>query len=92
LMLILLVENAFKHGVEKLRADARINIKLKANDDRIHFKISNNFDPEEVNETDIGIGLSNLRRRLEIGYQKDHELKIFKQATSFNVHLALYKT
>jgi len=92
LMLILLVENAFKHGVEKLRSDAFINMTLKANGGRITFDISNNFDPEEVNESTVGIGLANLKRRLEIGYPKKHELSIKKEPTQFNVHLLLHKT
>lgn len=76
LLLILLVENAFKHGVEKLRKDAFVKVKLNAENRIIRFEIINNFDIEEVELNLEGIGISNLKRRLEIGYKKDFELSI----------------
>jgi len=92
LMLILLVENSFKHGVEKLRNDAYIHIELKANKTKIEFKITNNFDPEEVSDKEEGIGITNLKRRLEIGYPKKHKLIFSKQENVFVAYLALHKT
>lgn len=91
LLLILLVENAFKHGVEKLRNDAKVDIKLTAIDSRIKFMISNNYDIEEIEDHNPGIGLSNLKRRLEIGYKKEFELSISKNDETFQAQLSLYK-
>lgn len=75
LLFIVLLENAFKHGAERLIADAFIDIQLTAKSDLIQFKIRNNFDPDELVK-ESGIGLSNLGRRLELVYPEQHTLEI----------------
>ncbi|SDR93815.1 histidine kinase [Gramella sp. MAR_2010_147] len=75
LLFIILLENAFKHGVENLRKDAFVHIKLEANDSEINFEVENNFDTEEITEKP-GIGLKNLKRRLELVYPRTHRLEI----------------
>tara|TARA_R110002020_G_scaffold264952_3_gene479721 strand:+ start:155 stop:949 length:795 start_codon:yes stop_codon:yes gene_type:complete len=75
LLFIIMVENAFKHGVEKLRSNAFVHVSLKATKQQLDFEIENNFDVEEMDETE-GIGLKNLRRRLELVYPNRHELEI----------------
>ncbi len=91
LLLILLVENAFKHGVEKLRNEAFVDIELIAKNGHIDFIITNNYDPEEDPDEPRGIGISNLKRRLEIGYKKDYDLSITKRDETFHVQLSLQK-
>ena len=75
LLFIIMVENAFKHGVEKLRKDAFVHIRLKATKQQVDFEIENNFDAEEMSEKG-GIGLNNLQKRLNLVYLKRHELEI----------------
>ncbi len=88
LLLILLVENAFKHGVEKLRDSTFVRLSLEALEGRIRFKITNNYDlEEEVSEN--GIGLENLKRRLEIGYKDLHKLEVKREAGVFTADLSL---
>lgn len=84
LLFIVLLENAFKHGAECLLADAFIDIQLTATAEHILFQIRNNFDPEEL-PTEPGIGLDNLRRRLELVYPEQHQLEI---DTKDNVYTA----
>lgn len=73
LMFINLIENAFKHGVENLRKDAFVHISLTLKEQRIDFSVLNNFDASlSVQKT--GIGLKNLRRRLQLVYPKKHKL------------------
>lgn len=91
LLLILVVENAFKHGVEKLRNGAFVNMEIIAQNGRIDFTIINNYDMEETDGQPTGIGVSNLKRRLEIGYKKDFDLSIDKKNETFEVKLALHK-
>ncbi|AXT20403.1 sensor histidine kinase [Flavobacteriaceae bacterium AU392] len=75
LLYIILLENAFKHGVENLRENAYVYINMTAENDQINFEIENNFDStQEKQET--GIGLKNLKRRLELVYPKNHTLTV----------------
>ena len=72
LLFIILLENAFKHGVEKLRADAYVSVSMIAIGGEICFMVENNFDATD--DATPGIGLQNLKRRLELAYPRRHEL------------------
>lgn len=82
LLFIIMVENAFKHGVEKLRTDAFVHVRLKATPQLVDFEIENNFDAEEMDGSE-GIGLKNLKQRLELVYQNRHELEISSDPAGF---------
>jgi two-component system sensor histidine kinase AlgZ len=89
LLLIIMVENAFKHGVERLRKGAFVYIRLKATLKYIDFEIENNFDAEDQSESG-GIGINNLKKRLELVYFKKHELEIdTSQAAIYETRLKL---
>ena len=75
LLFIVLLENAFKHGAEKLIENAFISINLESNSDTVYFTVQNNFDVDEQS-TQNGIGLDNLKRRLHLLYPKKHTLVI----------------
>ena len=90
LLYIILLENAFKHGIETLTENAFIHINLYDDTDFIYFKIENNFDPKEISEAK-GIGLTNLRRRLALIYPKKHELTVDKTNNTYNVSLKIAK-
>jgi len=88
LLFILLVENAFKHGVENLRENAYIFINITSTDNEVQFAIENNFDKtEEV--TVPGIGLKNLKRRLELVYPQKHMFTISKTKDKYKAELIL---
>lgn len=72
LLFIILVENAFKHGAENLREGAFIDLAISTDEKGIHFLLKNNFDPDIISE-EGGIGLKNLKRRLELGYPRRHK-------------------
>lgn len=83
LLFIILLENAFKHGVESLKDNAFVNIHLTTHKDELKFTIENNFDnSESMGKT--GVGLKNLKRRLELVYPKNHKL-------SFNIVENIYR-
>lgn len=88
LLFIILVENAFKHGVENLRDKAYVHIALKAKGNSILFRVVNNFDPDERPETP-GIGLRNLKRRLELAYPKRHKLNFTSEGSIYMAQLKL---
>ncbi|WP_347925921.1 histidine kinase [Pontimicrobium sp. SW4] len=86
LLFIILLENAFKHGVENLRDNAYVHINLVAHNNEVKFEIENNFDAIEDNQ-ESGIGLRNLKRRLELVYPKNHTLTITKTDNTYNAKL-----
>ncbi|SRR6056297_339918 len=77
LTFIVLLENAFKHGVEKMRRHAFIDIKMKSEKNQLFFTLKNNFDPT-ISIESHGIGLVNLKKRLVHSYPEQHKL-IFEQ-------------
>lgn len=88
LLFILLLENAFKHGIENLRKNAFVHIELKANEKEVHFTVTNNFDASEVSGKS-GIGLKNLKRRLELAYPDTHSLSFKKEGDIYKSQLSL---
>jgi LytS/YehU family sensor histidine kinase len=88
LLFIILLENAFKHGVENLSKDAYVYINIKAKDNKVLFEIENNFDTTLTKE-DKGIGLKNLKRRLELVYPKKHSLSFSTKENVYKAQLTL---
>jgi hypothetical protein len=78
MLLVPFVENAFKHGVG-LMADPIIIIMLKADGDSIHFAVRNKFNasPSEIKDASSGIGLQNVKRRLDLLYKDHYTLNIY---------------
>lgn len=83
LLFILLLENAFKHGVERLHTDAYVSIHIENTSQQVSFSIENAYDTTQIPETP-GIGLKNLKRRLALVYPKKHTL-------SFDITEDMYK-
>ena len=88
LLFIILLENAFKHGVENLRENAYVHINLIAGEDEIHFGIENNFD-SNGHSKEQGIGLKNLKRRLELVYPQRHLLSYSALDNVYKAQLTL---
>jgi len=76
LLLIILLENAFKHGFEKLIEDKFIELQLGVEEGKLTFTIKNNFSPvpHPREREEKGIGLKNLAKRLELIYPECHKL------------------
>jgi len=90
LLFIILLENAFKHGVESLVDNAYIYIKLIESKGRITFSIQNNFDSDELSKTK-GIGLKNLKDRLHLLYPNTHNLTFEIEGNTYLATLKLHK-
>ncbi|WP_430409829.1 sensor histidine kinase [Kordia sp.] len=88
LLFIILLENAFKHGVENLHENAFVKIHLVANANEIQFAVENNFDEEDVAD-ETGIGLKNLQRRLELVYPKKHSLSFTSKENIYTSELTI---
>jgi len=83
LLLIPLVENAFKHGVSETRTQPFVDIHLSVNKRQLSFIVKNSTEASAL-ESNVkeNIGLSNLRRQLELLY-KEFELSVQQQRAAF---------
>ena len=95
MLFIPLVENAFKHGIG-LVPEPVITIGIRANgDDRVSIIVENKYNPlvrYQENRTQ-GIGLSNLRKRLDLVYPGDYDLNtVDSQTTSSTTTASRYIT
>lgn len=90
MMLIPFVENAFKHGVGMIETP-EININLQTKDKQLLFEVSNkyNYETDEVKDKTSGIGLPNVKRRLNLLYGNQHKLSINKKDGWFSISLKL---
>jgi signal transduction histidine kinase len=90
MLLIPFVENAFKHGVGLIK-DPSIDIHLRVEGGILHFSVKNRYNPAsgEVKDKTSGIGLANVRRRLNLLYSQGHTLHIDKGADWFTATLTL---
>lgn len=86
LLLLPLLENAFKHGASEQREEARISISIVLKDKTLALKIENSK-PSEKLETLPGIGLQNLRRQLELLYPEKHRLDVWDGEREYLVDL-----
>ena len=89
LLFINLLENAFKHGVEKTTNEAFVHILLIENDQKITFTITNNFEIDEASKSK-GIGLTNLKDRLNLIYPNTHQLSHTIKDGVFTATLEIY--
>jgi LytS/YehU family sensor histidine kinase len=94
MLLMPFIENSFKHGASKNIGSMYIKINLEVVDDILNFEISNtipqNKPRNSINPEVGGIGLSNVKKRLELGYEpEDYHLSIFEKDKMFNVILKL---
>lgn len=87
LLLIPLVENAFKHGVSETRNRPYVDIHLSVAKRQLAFSVRNST---EENNGDIreGIGLSNLRRQLELLYT-DYQVLVEQKVSEFCATLTI---
>jgi hypothetical protein len=89
LLLIVFVENAFKHAKFVQSPPVRIEIETALEDDWFSLTIRNNYNGEKEQSAN-GIGLRNVKRRLELLYPNGkHQLTIIKDEFYFTVYLQL---
>ena len=92
LILIPLVENAFKHGARNSKKNGYITIDLNATSNLLDFRIENSFEkPTKKIKAQIGgIGLTNLKKRLDLNYGPDFfNLDIIKEKNKYIAHLKI---
>jgi two-component system, LytTR family, sensor kinase len=88
LLLLSFVENAFKHGASESRFESYIHIDMKLQNGILNFGIENNKENCEKQQSNGNIGLTNVRRQLELMYT-DYDLKVDDENNRFNVGLMI---
>lgn len=89
MLLIPFVENAFKHGTGWM-LDPYIRILLHAEEGKLNFEVENKLSKDDTkHDLGQGIGLSNVKSRLNLLYPNSHELVISTGLDTFNVHLTI---
>ncbi len=89
LLLIPFVENAFKHVSHFIDRKNAIDIDLNRKGDSFYMNISNTKDGIKTSTESSGIGLRNVKRRLELLYPDEYNLVINETPDRFHVSLEL---
>jgi len=89
LILLPFVENAFKHGIDN-HGKGYIRMKLVASQNKIEFTLINSRFPDRVaSQEHKGIGLENVKRRLEHLYPEKHSLEIRVTDVEYGVEMGI---
>jgi hypothetical protein len=92
LLLIVFIENSFKHFSAARNQQAFVHISVKVQDDVLHMKAGNSVDPGYVPKKEVskgGIGLKNVEQRLDLIYPQKHTLVIRKEPAYFETDLTI---
>jgi hypothetical protein len=88
MILIPFIENSFKHSKIEDTAKGWIRLSMSTADNILKFQISNSLETGTYTKDRVGgVGLENVKRRLELSYPNRHELIISKDKNSFTVKL-----
>lgn len=87
LLLIQFIENAFKHGMEEAKSGSFLHIEILLKDGWLYYSSVNSINNREYNKG--GVGLENVRKRLEILYNGRHTLDINQTDTTYQVKLGI---
>ncbi|MEQ9439332.1 MAG: histidine kinase [Cyclobacteriaceae bacterium] len=91
LILIVFIENAFKHSQASQSDNISIDINIRLLDDgTLDFRCANSFQPiMNIENLSQGIGLENVRKRLQLLYPQTHQLEIRQTEDQYVVHLSM---
>jgi len=92
MLLLPFIENSFKHGVGRQSNKVWIKINLRVENNKMDFNIINSKSSQkDLNSKSIsgGIGLENVKKRLQLLYQSDYSLDIENLSDTFSVQLSI---
>jgi two-component system LytT family sensor kinase len=90
LLFLPLIENAFKHSLQKNLTDKWVKLVLAVDEEELIFQTTNPVaEGENTSEQEGGIGLKNVRKRLELLYPNRHQLIVHQANNVFTVTLTL---
>jgi sensor histidine kinase YesM len=90
LLLLPFIENAFKHGTSHETGELDIRILLKTTPQHLIFEVSNpRFEQKNNRKKHKGLGLKNVKRRLDLLYAKNHVLNIQETDNQYSISLKI---
>ncbi|SEN42667.1 GHKL domain-containing protein [Chitinophaga rupis] len=93
MLLIIFLENAFKHSKNNEDEKIFIDVVLRAEEDSIFFSVKNSCSPPMLmpasSKAHSGFGMESVKKRLDLLYPNRHELKIARSERSYSVILSL---
>jgi two-component system LytT family sensor kinase len=89
MLIIPFVENAFKHGVSKSLEKSWIRISIKEVDQMLHIKVSNSLSQNALKGKSGGIGLVNVKKRLDLLFTDQYQLDIAEKNNRYDVFLSI---
>jgi LytS/YehU family sensor histidine kinase len=88
LLLQPLVENAITHGIANLPDGGSVRLSGQIHNGRASLVIENTFDPESTPMRKSGLGLKNVRERLDARYGKEANMRVRAENGTFRVELS----
>jgi sensor histidine kinase YesM len=88
LLLIQFVENAFKHGLEHFKDNSYLEIKIDIRNGQLRYESVNSINEAQPSGSG-GLGLANVKKRLDIIYPSRHQLFIHSDTREYKVQLLL---
>jgi two-component system, LytTR family, sensor histidine kinase AlgZ len=89
LLLQPLVENAIRHGIANLPEGGIIRLSAQENASVVSILVENSFDPETPAPLKTGLGLDNIRQRLDTRYGREASISVKTEGNRFQVSLRL---
>ena len=87
MLLIQFVENGFKHGIEKEKANSYLRINIQVSNGSLQYESVNSI--VGANGKSGGVGLSNVKKRLDLLYPQKHDLQVIRDDHEYRVKLQL---
>jgi two-component system LytT family sensor kinase len=89
LIILPFVENCFKHGASEELLEAWVKVTIDSHPDHVVIKVENSKASNPNNHESQGIGIQNVKRRLDLLYPERHSLKIINGEETFLVVLSI---
>lgn len=89
LILINVIENAFKHSDISSNKNGWIKIELFVNDNKLNYIVENTMRASLDKNSSSGIGIDNLKKQLEINYKNSSKIEITEKADQFKTEIQI---
>ncbi|MEJ2595505.1 MAG: histidine kinase [bacterium] len=86
-----LIENSIKHGVYNSTEEVLVELSCRVENGYVIIEITNDYDPDAIKKVGQGIGLSNIRKRLQLIYQRQDLLETIADKMVFRAILRIPK-